>query len=93
MYINIFKILNLYKKNKISNENYFQKIQILNNNLIDIDKFHNKLFIYHYWDLNDYMIYILFNSISLLKNTKNYFNNLDITQNIKLNTNRKSNEF
>ena len=92
IYINIFKILNLYKKNKISNENYFQKIQILNNNLIDIDKFHNKLFIYHYWDLNDYMIYILFNSISLLKNTKNYFNNLDITQNIKLNTNSKSNE-
>ena len=50
-------------------------IKIISNSLIDIDIYHKQLFINHFWDLNNYMIFQICYLLNIFKNNFEFFNN------------------
>ena len=79
IYINSIKILNILENSNKSlaknKDNFINIIKIVTNRLVSIDKYHNQLFINHYWDLNNYMVYELINIIYLYKINNKFFDN------------------
>jgi DNA polymerase III delta prime subunit len=73
LYVNIIKITG-FLKNEIGTDTRLKIIQIISDNLVNIDKYHNQLFINHYWDLNDYMVYEALASLLILKHNIHFFN-------------------
>ena len=76
LYVNIIKIVGALP-NKIDTNTRLKLIQIISDNLVNIDKYHNQLFINHYWDLNDYMIYETLASLLVLKHNTYFLNKND----------------
>ena len=82
LYINVIKIMKYLKVKNVKFENVsllngkileHRMINLFSKCLVDIDIYHNKLFINHFWELNKYMITEFTYLLKMFKNNINFF--------------------